>query len=172
MNANYKNIKNILDSLDINYKEIEHPESHSCDESKIFRQNECLEWIWSKNIVFHCKWNFYLVTTHWDKSIKARNFKHEFGSKDIRFANQDEITPILDAKIWSIPPFWFDNLNITIFVDVEIFDNEYFIFNPSVPTKSIQIKTEDLKKIYSNLPNKTKFFSQKEDDFELFEDLI
>jgi prolyl-tRNA editing enzyme YbaK/EbsC (Cys-tRNA(Pro) deacylase) len=45
------------------------------------------------------------VTTTGEKQIKARNFKHEFGSKDIRFASQEEITAVSGAIIGSIPPF-------------------------------------------------------------------
>lgn len=171
MNTNYNNIKSVLDKLSINFDEIEHKESHSCGESKSFRDAQWLSWLWSKNIIFHCKWNYYLVTTHWDKNIKARNFKHEFGSKNIRFANQEEISSNLDAIIGSIPPFGFENSTIPVFVDVEIFENEYFIFNPSVATKSIRIKTEDLKKIYESMSNPVKYFRHTEEEFELFEEL-
>lgn len=89
-----------------------------------------MEGIGSKNLLFHCKGNFYLVTTMGDTQIKARNFKHEFGSKDIRFASQDEITLCTQAVIGSIPPFGFTNPKIPIYVDMEIFDHEYFCFNP------------------------------------------
>lgn len=163
----YTNIIKILNWFE--FKEITHAVSHSCDESKQFRAEQWLEWIWSKNIVFHCKWNFYLVTTTWEKDIKARNFKKEFWSKDIRFASQDEITATIWAKIWSIPPFWFDNENIPIFVDKEIFEHQYFIFNPWDPEKSIQIKTSDLSKIYSSMKNPIKYFTHKEDDFQIFD---
>ena len=168
---NYQRLKEKLDSLSIPFKEIEHAESHSCDESKQFRFAQWLEGIGSKNIVFHCKGNFYLVTTTGDKQIKARNFKHEFGSKDIRFASQDEITAQIQATIGSIPPFGFENQNIPMYIDREIFDHEFFIFNPSIPTKSIQISTESLEKIYANLPNPIKYFSHSEEQFELFDSL-
>jgi hypothetical protein len=52
-------------------------------------------------------------------------------------------------------------------VDNEIFESEYFIFNPSIPTKSIRIKGEDLRKIYENLENEVKYFIQEEDGFEI-----
>lgn len=171
MSKNYNNIIGILDWLEIPYQEIEHDISHSCDESKIFRQEKWLTWLWSKNIIFHCKWNYYLVVTHWEKQIKARNFKHEFGSKDIRFANQDEITRVLDSMIWSIPPFWFDNHLIKIFVDKEIFWSEQFIFNPSDPTKSVRIWTPDLKKVFDSLENEVRYFIHEEDYFEILNDI-
>lgn len=155
----YKNIKKILENFE--HKEISHPISTSCDDSKTFRKEAWLKWIWSKNIVFHCKWNFYLVTTLWDKKLKAKKFKADFWSKDIRFATQEEITELWLWKIWSISPFGFENFEIPIFVDEEIFEHEFFMFNPADPEKTIQIKTEDLRKIYGDLNNSVKFFEQK-----------
>lgn len=167
----YENIKKILKENDISFDEIEHGESQSCEDSKRFRDEACLEGIGSKNIVFHAKWEYYLVTTIWDKEIKARRFKKEFGTKDIRFAYQDEITSLIWATIWSIPPFWFQNQTIKIFVDKEIFNSEYFMFNPWIGIKTIRIKTIDLEKIYKKLKNEIIFF-----DFSLeeaiFEPLI
>lgn len=167
----YKNIINILNSQNISFEELEHEESKSCDDSKIFRQKAWFTGIWSKNIVFHAKQEFYLVTTIWDKDIKARKFKKEFWTKDIRFATQDEITNILKAIIWSIPPFGFVNENIKIFVDSEIFENEYFMFNPWISTKTIRIKTSDLEKIYKTLKNEVKIFdfSGEESVFKILE---
>jgi hypothetical protein len=160
-----------LDLINISFDEIEHSESKSCDDSKKIREKAWLEWIGSKNIVFHAKWEFYLVTTIWDKEIKARKFKKEFGTKDIRFATQDEIINTLNATIWSIPPFWFANENIKIFVDMEIFNYEYFMFNPWIWTKTIRIKTSGLKKIYQNLKNEVKVFdlSKEEAIFDMLE---
>lgn len=153
-----ENILKILEENNVEFDLFDHPVSKSCEDSKKFRSELGFEWIWSKNIVFHAKWVFYLVTTIWEKEIKARNFKKEFGTKDIRFANQEEITEVLDAVIWSIPPFGFENNSIKIFVDKEIFENEFFMFNPANPEKSIRLKTEDLKKIYEKMENEIIFF--------------
>lgn len=159
----YENIIQILKKLEIDFDEINHIETTSCEHSAILRKEAWLEWIWSKNIIFHAKWNFYLVTTIWTKDIKARIFKSQFQTKDIRFATQTEITSINMWTIWSIPPFWFDNENIKIFVDNEIFKNQYFMFNPWLPTKTIRIKTTDLKKVYQNLKNEVSTFEITDD---------
>ncbi|MBP8016869.1 YbaK/EbsC family protein [Candidatus Gracilibacteria bacterium] len=164
---NYRRIKDILEKLNIRYDEIEHAKSNSCEDSKKFRNEKGLIGLGSKNIIFHCKANFYLVTTYGDKQIKARNFKHEFGSKDIRFATQDEITSLIGSVIGSIPPYGFENENVPIYVDSEIFESDFFIFNPSIATKSIRISTLDLKKVYENLKNPIKYFIHKEEEFEI-----
>ena len=153
-----------LNELNIEFQELNHEESKSCDDSKLFRQQAWFDWIGSKNIVFHAKWKYYLVTTIWDKELKARKFKHEFGTKDIRFANQEEITREIDWVIGSIPPFWFKNTEIPVFIDKEIFSHEYFMFNPANATKTIRIKTSDLKEIYKTMINPVKLFDFSGED--------
>jgi hypothetical protein len=38
------------------------------------------------------------------------------------------------------------------------------MFNPSDATKSIRLKTQDLKKIYENMKNEVKFFTLTEEE--------
>ena len=170
MNQNYWNILTLLKTLGIDFQEIDHEESHSCDESKLLRSAAWMEGIGSKNLVFHAKGNYFLVTTEGDTQIKARNFKHEFGSKDIRFASQEEITMLIWATIGSIPPFGFINTALPIYGDASIFAYPYFCFNPGTPTKSIRIRTEDLRRIYDSLKNPVKFFKQNDEGFEIVVD--
>ena len=167
----YKRIIKILEENHINYDEIEHIETTSCDISRQLRKEQWLEWIWSKNLVFHCKGNFYMVITLWDKKLKARNFKKEFWSKNIRFATQEEIIKQINWVVGCIPSFGYDNKQIPVFVDAEIFDTEYFIFNPWIATKSIRLKTIDLKQIYENMKNPIKYFDDRNEDFKILENL-
>lgn len=160
----YESIIDILNTLNISFDEIEHEISLSCEHSAELRMQAGLEWVGSKNIIFHAKWNFYLVTTLWNKDIKARKFKSEFGTKDIRFASQDEITQIWLGVIGSIAPFGFFNQDVPIYVDAEIFTYQYFMFNPSLWTKTIRVNTQDLKKVYASLWNKVTFFTIKDDE--------
>ncbi len=165
----YENIKQILNDLQINYDEITHEATTSCEHSAELREASWLSWVGSKNIVFHAKGKFYLVTTLWIKDIKARKFKWEFWTKDIRFASQDEINSLWLWTILSIAPFWFENSEIPVYVDSEIFENEYFIFNPSDPCKSIRLKTTDLRKVYESLKNEVKIFKISEESIEFLE---
>lgn len=159
----YQNIKNILKNLDITFDEIDHEASRSCEHSRELRNKAGLDGVGSKNIVFHAKGKFYLVTTLGTKDIKARKFKWEFGTKDIRFASQDEISSLGLGTIGSITPFGFSNEEVPLYIDNEIFEHEYFLFNPADPCKSIQIKTSDFRKIYDDIKNPHKFFTITED---------
>lgn len=164
---NHDRIITILESKEIPFDCITHAVSQSCEDSRAYREAAGLVGQGSKNIVFHARGKFYLVTTLAEKSIRARNFKHEFGTKDIRFASQEEITTAIDATIGSIPPFGFENTQIPLYVDAEIFDHEYFIFNPSIATESVRVKTTDLRKIYDDMANPIRYFRANEEEFEL-----
>jgi len=166
----YPNIIKILQENNIEYDEIDHEISSSCEDSKLLREQAWLEWLWSKNLVFHCKWNFYIVVTHADKKINAKRFKKEFGSKNIRFANADEITEQINGVIGCIPSFGFKNRNIPIYVDSEIFQHDYFMFNPADATKTIRIKTWDLNFIFNSLENSVKYFLWGEETMDIIEE--
>lgn len=163
----YNNIIKILKENNIEFDEIEHGISTSCEDSKKFRENVWLTGLWSKNLIFHCKENFYIIVTHADKKINAKRFKKEFGSKNIRFANSEEISEQINGVIWCIPSFGFKNTEIPIYVDSEIFEHEYFMFNPWISTKTIRIKTGDLNNIFLKIKNPVEFFLWWEDTMEI-----
>jgi hypothetical protein len=71
--------------------------------------------------------------------------------------------------IWCISPFWFKNDEIKVYVDFEIFEHEYFMFNPWVPDRTIRVKTGDLKNIYKSMENEVKFFKLSEESIEFVE---
>ena len=166
----YQNIIKILEENNIQYDEIEHDISTSCEDSKRMREEAWLEWIGSKNLVFHCKEKFYIVVTHADKRINAKRFKKEFGSKNIRFANAEEIKEQINGVIGCIPSFGFENTSIPIYVDSEIFESDYFMFNPAVATKTIRLKTWDLNFIFNSLENPVKYFLWGEENMEIIEE--
>ena len=166
----YQNIINILEKNNIEYDEIDHEVSTSCEDSKELRAKAGLEWLGSKNLMFHCKEKFYMIVTHADKRINAKRFKKEFGSKNIRFASAEEITEQIWGTIGCIPSFGFTNTQIPIFVDSEIFEQQYFMFNPDDPTKTIRIKTGDLNFIFNSLENEVKYFLGGEETMDIIEE--
>jgi len=155
----YNNIIKILENNNIHFDEIEHGEVKSSASSMEYRKKAgWIEGNGSKNLIYHAKGNFFhIVTTH-NAMFKARVFKKEFGTKNIRFANEDELVENVNCKIGSIPPFGYENTNLPIYVDARIFDNKYFMFTPADNFKSIRIESENLLNIYKKIDNPVKFF--------------
>ena len=159
----YNQIISTLEKLNIPYEEIEHTAVVTTEDSKKQRAEKgWTKGVGSKNILFHAKEKFYLVVTTAEKQIKARKFKKEFGTKNIRFADSDEIDRVTECESGAIPPFGYMNKELPIYVDEEIFRYEYFMFNPAMHTKSIRVKPEDLKEIYVNIKNNVKLFNISE----------
>lgn len=172
LQAVYENIIQLLQNNEIPFDEIDHPAVQTTDDSLKYRQSAgWMEGIGSKNIVFHAKGNFHVVVTTADKNLKARIFKKEFGTKDIRFAYPDEVREYTGCIPGAIPPFGHTHPEIPIYIDKNILSFEFFMFNPGLHTKSLRIKPDDIIKIYQILPNPTKWFILSDDgvDFEEIE---
>ncbi|OHD57117.1 MAG: hypothetical protein A2Y33_09335 [Spirochaetes bacterium GWF1_51_8] len=150
----YDKIVSILKKSDIPYDEIEHAAVVTTDDSA--RERALQSWTigaGSKNILFHAKGKFYLVVTTAGKQIKARMFKKEFGTKDIRFATDEEVSANTGCRPGSVPPFGHTSGTIPIYIDREIFTLERFMFNPGDPGRSIRLTPEGLTAALSVLPN-------------------
>ncbi|MDH4228495.1 MAG: YbaK/EbsC family protein [Nitrospirota bacterium] len=145
----------------VSFEEISHPPVSGCDDSRSYRA--AAGWpvasgASSKCILFHAKERFYLVVTTAGEDIKARKFKKEFGTKDIRFATPDEVFQHTGCTIGSMPPFGVPEA-IPIFVDGRIFEKKHFMFNPADPERSIRIATEAFHNLLAGLPNPTQVFT-------------
>lgn len=46
--------------------------------------------------------------------------------------------------------------NIDIYIDPKIYEQEWFLFSPVLPSKTVQAKGGDLKRVFDNLKNRVK----------------
>ena len=160
----YQAIRDLLERMGIPYDEIEHPPVGSCEESLGFRGQAGWSGASSKCILLKAKGRYYLLVTTAEKEIKARLFKKEFGTKDIRFANREELMEATGCDPGSVPPFGHLDPLLPFYVDEDILKAEFFMFNPAVPTKSFRIGTVDLRRIYAAVPNPVSTFGEDEDE--------
>jgi prolyl-tRNA editing enzyme YbaK/EbsC (Cys-tRNA(Pro) deacylase) len=114
----------------------------------------------SKCILFHARGRFYLVVTTADREIKARLFKRPFGTKDIRFATPEEVRAATGCEVGSVPPFGHSAPDLPVFVDGRILAGGHFLFNPAVPTESLRLGAQDLRRVYAALPNPVTVFDE------------
>ncbi len=159
----YENIRQILQRLDISCEEIDHQAVSGCEDSQHFRLQAGWSGASSKCILFHAMGRYYLVVTMAEKEIVARLFKKEFGTKDIRFAKLEELARWTGCEPGAVSPFGHIREELPYYIDEDIFKAEYFMFNPAVPTRSMRIRTSDLRKVYDALPNPVRYFMEEED---------
>lgn len=160
----YQAIRDLLERMGIPYDEIEHPPVGSCEESLGFRGQAGWEGASSKCILLKAKGRYYLLVTTAEKEIKARLFKKEFGTKDIRFANREELLEVTGCDPGSVPPFGHRDPTLPFYVDESILQAGHFMFNPAIPTRSFRIGTGDLRRVYAAVPNPVSAFGEDEDE--------
>jgi Ala-tRNA(Pro) deacylase len=147
-----------LKAAGVPFETLTHPPVASCEDSACHRSAAGWAGVGSKCILFHAKGRFYLVVTTADREIKARRFKQPFGTKDIRFATPEEVRRETGCAVGSVPPFGHDGEGLQIFVDERIFEAGHFMFNPAVPTESVRIPAEGLRRVYAGGPDTVTVF--------------
>jgi Ala-tRNA(Pro) deacylase len=66
--------------------------------------------------------------------------------KDLRLATKEEVKEVTRVEIGAVPPFGLI-FEIPLYIDKNLFDNETIVFNAGLHTKSIQMSTDDYKRI-------------------------
>lgn len=153
MNTVYDNIKNLLDQNHILYREFDHEPILSYEDAE--REKARLGWtgIESKNVFM--KGNdeqYYIYVTTQGEKVDFKKLKELLGVK-LSIATGEEVKTVAQCVPGCVSPFGFSK-DIVILIDPKVFTHTDYLFSPGVTTKTIQTKIQDLKAIFSLLPNK------------------
>lgn len=137
---------NILDDLNINYTNHEHPAVFTVEQAA--RHSEGIEGAHSKNLFFKDKKNrLFLVVTQADKPIKIKDVGKLIGAGNMSFGKPDLLMEVLGVMPGSVPPFAAVNIGhreVKIVLDEELMENELLNFHPLINTATTTIAADDL----------------------------
>lgn len=144
-------IFDILDSLEIDYKNYEHNAVHSCNDAKWVD----IPWKRVKSILIRNKksTNFYMVVLWDNKHLETNIVRAIFDDSKMSFASEEEMLEKIGLKPWSVSPFaLINNLEKDIKV---VFDNELkdwlVWFHPLQNDNTIVLQMKDVEKFLENL---------------------
>ena len=145
---------NILDELNIEYENKEHPPVFTVEEANLHHQG--INGVHSKNLFFKDKKkNLFLVITLDDKPIKIKEVAKTIGAKNMSFAKPDLLMEILGMIPGAVTPFAAVNIpkdrEVRIILDEEMMKNELLNFHPLVNTATTTIKAQDLVKFLEHV---------------------
>lgn len=134
-------ILNYLQENRVDFKEIDHLPTPTCEESAAAR-GESMD-IGGKTLLLKGKKGFSLFVI--SASLQADNNKMRkiLSSQKLRFATKDELWDLAGVEKGALPPFGRPILDYELYVDESIKQNERIAFNAGVLTKSIIISTQD-----------------------------
>ena len=140
-------VYDVLDSLGIEYKRIDHDATASISEceniDKLLGIRIC------KNL-FLCnsqKSSFYLLMMPGDKPFKTKDLSHQIGSSRLSFAPPEYMEKYLGLSPGSVSIMGLVNdaeKRVKLLIDREVLKAEYIGCHPCVNTSSLKIKTEDI----------------------------
>ena len=138
-------IKKLLEDNEIEFKEIDHYETRTCEESAKARGEDIK--YGGKTILFKDKKDYRLFVISAALQIDNNKVRKILKSQKLRFATPFELMEIAGVESGALPPFGRDILPYDLYLDESILENEIICFNAGLLTKSIIMKTEDYLKL-------------------------
>ena len=161
MATNHKQqILDLLSRNGIEYSALQHAETPTSEDSARVR-GEPLS-IGGKALVLKFREaseneaEFAIFVMSASRKLHTKSIKNEFGSKNVRFATKEELAELTNGLVpGSVPPLGRPIIDLDLFVDTSITENEKIGFNCGSLTDSIFMSRAD----YIELVAPTKVFS-------------
>ena len=158
-------ITGLLDSSGAEYKLFSHKPAFTYAELEQARKETGFFGTEGKCLVLKTGESFVVLVTIFSKKVDFNKVKEKLGISKIRLAAKEELKERFGAEPGCAYPFGFES-EFGIFVDPEAYSQEWFLFSPAVPSRTVQVRGADLKKVFGSLPNRVSetgefFFSEK-----------
>ena len=152
----FESICNFLTEHNIPFRTVHHQPTFTSEESAHARGEEVR--IGGKAILIKIDNDFKLFVLSAALKVDSKKLKEHFRAKSIRFATKEELHLLTGLVPGSVPPFGKPILNVELFVDRSVTQNEKVAFNAGSLTDSVVMSTTD----YLSIANATQMdFSQQ-----------
>ena len=139
-------IRNLLDANNITYSFLQHEPGTTSEEMVEIRKDFSLS-EGAKALILSTSRGFVQVVLPGDCRFSNSTTRHSLKVKDIRFANQEELSVLTDGVLpGAVPPFG-QLFGIPVYVDEKVFENERIVFNCGERTMSIAMTANDYRTI-------------------------
>ncbi|MDP3093764.1 MAG: YbaK/EbsC family protein [bacterium] len=136
----FEKIKKLLDENGIAYQLFEHEPVYTSEQAAQIRNTKMCQG--AKAIIFKADDKPVLIVVPGDRRVDTKIFKKLYYIKDLRLLTADEVKELTGLEIGAIPPFG-SAINLKIYCDQAVFENEEIVFNAGAHTKSVKMKSKD-----------------------------
>jgi Ala-tRNA(Pro) deacylase len=140
-----KRILKILKNKKIDFKVIEHEPVYTCEKACEVADHSLNQGIKSLFLKSENK-KIFLVLVPGNKRVNLKILAEKENTKKVKLARPEEVKKKAKVTIGSCAPFGYRR-KFRTYIDTDLFNEEFLFFNPGVHTKTIKIKSNDLKKI-------------------------
>lgn len=143
----FEEIKSLLGSNGVEYREVHHEPTRTSAESAKARGEDLA--IGGKAILMKVGEEFKLFVLSAAKKIDSQKIKEHFEEKKLRFATPEELKDLTGLVPGAVPPFGKPITPFDLYVDVSITANEKIAFNAGSLTDSIIMSCKDYMMVVS-----------------------
>jgi len=144
---------NLLTQAGVEYKVFEHRPILSYEDAEAVQKEAGYIGTEGKSLVLKADDTFIIYFTIQGKKVNFDAIKEMLQVKKVRLATAEELQEYFGAQPGCAYPFGFDQ-KYTIYVDPIVYEQEWMVFSPCLPTFTVQAKAVELKKVFDSLPNK------------------
>ncbi|HER00215.1 MAG TPA: hypothetical protein ENO22_12820 [candidate division Zixibacteria bacterium] len=141
----YQKLKKFLKENRIEFREINHQPTFTSEESANVRGEDLS--VGGKALVMKIDDDFKLFVISASKKIDSRKIKKHFNVKRTRFATEEELKELTDLVPGAVPPFGRPIIDIDLYADRSVTENERIAFNAGSLSNSFILETGDYLKI-------------------------
>ncbi len=146
------------------FERFEHPAVFTCEEAELHRPERPA--VSTKNL-FLCDKKarqFFLVVTSCEKTMKLDELSSQLGVSRLRFGSEENLMRLLGVTRGSVTMMGLANdtdHQVELWLDAEIWQNEYFQSHPLVNTATLVLPKSELERFFSLTGHAPKFFIEK-----------
>lgn len=149
----YRHIIQLLNASGAEYHLFEHRAALTYEDLALVQAEAGFVGTEGKCLVMKAEDAFIVYVTLQGQKVDFAKVAETVGVKKVRLATAEELGQNFGAEPGCAYPFGFSD-SVNIFVDPEIYNREWFLFSPLYPTKTVQVRGENLKQVFSILKNK------------------
>jgi len=152
---NYNRIIELLDQNQVEYKLFSHREALTWDDLEKVQKETGFSGTELKCMAIKGGKDIIVIVSLTSKKLNFQAIKESLGVDRVRLCTRDELFKHFGAEPGCMYPFGFE-CGYNIYVDPDIFEQNWVLFSPVYPTKTIQASGPDLKKLFRSLENQSK----------------
>lgn len=134
-----------LEEQGVNFRTLEHAPTLTSEDSARERGEDIS--IGGKALLLKVGKTFHLFVISAAFQVDSNAIKKYFGEKKLRFASRDELMDMTGLVPGSVPPFGRPFVDVDLYVDSSITQNDRIAFNAGSLTNSVIMSVEDYLKL-------------------------
>ncbi|MFA6917524.1 MAG: YbaK/EbsC family protein [Candidatus Gracilibacteria bacterium] len=148
----FEKLISLLDINKVEYKLFTHREALTYEDLAEVQKETGFFGTEMKCMVLKAGDSFIVYITLQGKRVNFDAVKEKLVVNKVRLCTPEELAEHFGAKPGCAYPFAFD-AKYDIYVDPKIYEQEWLLFSPVLPTKTVQAKGSDLKRVFDSLEN-------------------